>query len=94
MDPQQRPCTLGNAYSCKPLNVFLCLLLLIPVFSTNIMIGALIGKTTHFILTWDPFEDKQLVKLFNHFSLHHYFPKTGQDSQTVTLAFKFDVSDL
>ena len=61
-------------------------------FSTDVTIGALSGKSTHYILTWDSFENKPLIELFNHFRIHHYLPKGSQDSRTVTLAFKFDVS--
>jgi len=52
------------------------------------------GKGTHYLLTWDTFDDKELVKLFNYFHRNGYLPKTRQDDRTVTLSFKFDVSDL
>lgn len=43
---------------------------------------------------WDAFENGTLIELFNYFNRHEYLPKTSQDNRTVTLAFKFDVSDL
>ena len=62
--------------------------------STEITIGALSGKSTHFALAWDAFDNKKLLDLFDHFYTHQLLPekKTGPGRRTVTLAFKFDVS--
>lgn len=62
--------------------------------STEITIGALLGKSTHYALTWDTFENKRLLDLFTHFHVHQYLPekKASADRRTMMLAFKFDVS--
>jgi hypothetical protein len=62
--------------------------------STEITIGALVGKSSHYLLTWDDFESKPLIDLFKYYQVNQYLPekKTGPSRRTVMLAFKFDVS--
>lgn len=62
-----------------------------PTSSTDITIHALVGKSTHYILAWNTFEEKPLTELFAHFKRLQFLSVNDEKSRTVTLAFKFDV---
>lgn len=90
-NPEQTLVILESVCSCKCSTGVINLWPLKLIPSADITVDALFGKTTHYILAWDLFEGKPLMELFAHFRRQQFLSNSDEKTQTVTLAFKFDV---